>query len=98
MGAPFDELYEVKYRQLSFHTHAGLTGVLGIDKPTFGAICGDAFAIAAKCYEIALDSIITELQLRKATPKIDTKLEVARVAPAAKTDEQREVLRRRLLD
>lgn len=97
LGEPFGELYEVKYRQLSFHAHAGLTGVLGIDKLTLGAICGDAFGIAATCYELVLDSIVTELHIRKANEKIDKKLELARLAPGAKTDEQRAALKQVLL-
>jgi hypothetical protein len=43
LGAPFDELYEIKYRQLSFHTHAGLTGVLGAQ-----AVGGPYAAVAAE--------------------------------------------------
>lgn len=97
VGAPFEELYEVKYRQLSFHTHGGLTGVLGIDAATFGAICGDAFAIAATCYEIVLDSVVTELHIRKAIPKIDKGMELARLLPGASSDEEREALARHLL-
>jgi hypothetical protein len=96
-GDPFEELYEVKYRQLSFHTHAGLTGVLGIDKQTFGAICGDAFGIAATCYEIVLKSVITELHIRKADSKIDKKLDLARLLPGTKNDQERQQLQQALL-
>jgi hypothetical protein len=97
LKAPFEELYEVKYRHLSWQVHAGLTGVLGQPSSTFEAMCGDAFGIAMKCYEEVLDAAIAEYQLQKADPKILNRLKYARVVPFTDGENERAALERELL-
>jgi len=98
IGAPFDELYEIKYRHLSWQAHAGLTGVAGLESGVFTAMCGDAFGIAATCYEEVLGAMIVELQLSKVDPKIWKKLTLARLLPATDGPDQVAQLQRDLLD
>ncbi|HXH40780.1 MAG TPA: DUF5677 domain-containing protein [Thermoanaerobaculia bacterium] len=97
LKAPFEELYEIKYRHLSWQVHSGLTGVLGQPAATFEVMCGDAFGIAMECYEQVLDAMITEYQIQKADPKIHNKLKYARVVPFTDGENQRAALERELL-
>jgi hypothetical protein len=97
LKAPFEELYEIKYRQLSWQTHSGLTALLGQAPETFSAMCGDAIGIAIQCYEQVLDAMITEYQLQNVDVKIRSKLNYARVVPFTDDENERVALEKELL-
>lgn len=97
LGPPFDELYEIKFRHLSWQVHAGLTGVLGLESVAFVAICGDALAIVIKCYEQVLRAMISELKLAQHDPKVLKKLEYARLVPLTSSPGEAAQLQHELL-
>jgi hypothetical protein len=97
LGAPFDELYEVKYRHLSWHAHSGLTGVLGVESMAFAAMCGDALGIAVVCYEQVLASTVKELGIDRKDPWIWNKLKFARLVACTESPAERSQLERELL-
>lgn len=88
LGAPFNETYEVQYPQLSWHIHAGLTGVANLNADTFTAICGAANKSSTDSYEHILQSMIEEFKISIADPKIKNKLEVAKLLPFTKTTQE----------
>jgi len=97
LGAPFDELYEVKYRHLSWQVHPGLTGVLGLESVAFAAMCGDALGIAVICYEQVLAAMISEFRMDETDPKIWNKLKFARLVACTETPAERTQLERELM-
>jgi hypothetical protein len=98
LKAPFDEIYEVKYAELSWYTHAaGLTG-FDLKAETYPVLQGTSFELAARCYAIVLTAVIDEFGLSKANPGIKRHLDYARKVPWTDTDEQVEALQRVLLD
>jgi len=97
LKAPFEEIYEVRYAELSWYTHAaGLTG-FNLKSETFLLLAGCQFALAAKCYAILLTAIIDEFHLSKADARIKGHLKFAHLVPLTDTDEQEDALRRELM-
>jgi hypothetical protein len=98
LKAPFDEIYEVKYAELSWYTHAaGLTG-FHLKAETYPMLQGTSFELAARCYAILLTAVIDEFGLSKADPGIKRHLDYARKVPWTDTEEQAEALQSALLD
>lgn len=98
LKTPFDEIYDVKYAQLSWYTHAaGLTG-FDLKAETYPILQALSFELAARCYVILLTTVIDEFGLSKADPGINRHLDYARMVPMTDTDEQVEALQRALLD
>jgi len=97
LGNPFDELYEVKYAQMSWYTHsAGLTG-FDLKRETYALLAGIYFELAAMCYMVLLTSVIEEFKLAIADDKIKSKMRYAQMIPFTDTDEQLQALERELL-
>jgi hypothetical protein len=97
LGHPFDELYEVKYSQMSWYTHsAGLTG-FDLKRETYPLLAGIYFELAAMCYMVTLTSVIEEFKLAIADEKIKSKMRYAQMMPFTDTDEQLQALERDLL-
>ena len=97
LKAPFEEIYEVRYPELSWYTHAaGLTG-FNIKSETFLLLAGCQFALAGRCYALLLTSIIDEFHLTKADVLIKNRLKYANMLPFTDTDEQQDALKRELL-
>jgi hypothetical protein len=97
LKAPFEEIYEVRYAELSWYTHAaGLTG-FDLQSDTFLMLAGCQFALAARCYALLLTSIIDEFRLSKADAKIKSRLKYANMLPFTDTDEQAHALESELL-
>jgi hypothetical protein len=97
LGAPFEEIYEVKYAELSWYTHAaGLTG-FNLKSETFLLLAGCQFALAARCYALLLTAIIDEFNLSKADARIKSHLKFAHLVPLTDTDEQEDALRKELM-
>ena len=98
LKAPFDEIYDVKYAELSWYTHAaGLTG-FDLKAETYPLLQGTSFELAARCYTIVLTAVIDEFGLLKADPGIKRHLDYARKVPWTDTDEQVAALQKALLD
>jgi hypothetical protein len=97
LKAPFDEIYDVQYAELSWYTHsAGLTG-FDLKANTFPILAGRSFALAAQCYVILLTSVIDEFGLTKADARIKHHLKYAHVVPFTQTDEEEDALNRQLM-
>lgn len=94
--SPFDEIYEVNYPQLSWHVHAGLTGIANLKVETFTLMCGYAFKLAADAYREVLMSMIHKFKIAKANEKIEGKLKAAKLLPFTDTPEEAERLLRAL--
>jgi hypothetical protein len=98
IGAPFEEIYNTSYAQLSWYTHPGVAVVSTLDVSTYPAICGDAYGIAIRCYVETLKFMVGELKLREQDLLIDERLDLARMQAFAADRTQAEALRRALLD
>jgi hypothetical protein len=98
LGPPFEEMYETRYAQLSWHTHPGLAGVINLDASVFPVMCGLAFKIAFDSYAAAIRRIVRELKIRNAVEKIDDKLKLAMMLPFTDSPQDAEELRKALLD
>jgi len=97
LKAPFDEIYDVKYAELSWYTHAaGLTG-FDLKAETYPLLQGVSFELAARCYTILLTTIIDEFDLLKADPGLKRHLDYARKVPFTDTNEQVDELQKALL-
>jgi hypothetical protein len=97
LGPPFDEVYEVKYPQMSWYTHsAGLTG-FDLKRETYPKLAGVYFELAAMCYMAILATIIEEFKLAIADDKIKNKMRYAQMMPFTDTDEQLQALGRELI-
>jgi len=97
LGHPFDEVYEVKYPQMSWYTHsAGLAG-FDIKQKTYALVAGIYFELASMCYMVLLTSVIEKFKLAIADDKIKSKMRYAQMMPFTDTDEQLQQLERELL-
>jgi hypothetical protein len=97
LGHPFDEVYEVKYPQMSWYTHSvGLTG-FDLKRETYPLLAGVYFELAAMCYKALLTSVIDEFKLSVADEKIKSKMRYAQMVPFTDTDEQVQELEQELL-
>lgn len=92
LKAPFDEIYEVNYPQLSWQVHSGLTGVANLKAETFTTMCGQAYILAADSYREVLLAMIEEFKIQKANTMIEGKLKAARMLPFTENPEQVEQL------
>jgi hypothetical protein len=94
---PLEEVYEVKYPQLSWYTHAaGLTG-FDLKASSFEALASSHHYLAAQLYKLLLRAIIEEYQFAKWDRKILDKMKQAELMPFTDTDEELRALDRELL-
>jgi hypothetical protein len=97
LGQPFEEVYEIKYPQLSWYTHAaGLTG-FDLKASSFEALASTHHFLAAQLYKLLLRAIIDEYQLLKSDSKILDKMKQAELMPFTDTDDELLALERELL-
>ena len=97
LGAPFEEMYQVEYPRLSWYVHSGLTGVMGLKRETFVAMCGAAFKSSVDSFEIILLRVIKEFQLEKGNDKIKDKLKAAKLLPFMNSQEEAEEFFRQII-
>jgi hypothetical protein len=90
LGAPFKEIYEVQYPRLSWYVHSGLTGVMGLKKATFVAMCGVALKSSTDSFEIILLRVIDEFKIGMADEKIKKKLAAAKLLPFTNSQHEAE--------
>jgi Family of unknown function (DUF5677) len=94
LKAPFEQLYEVEYPQLSWYVHPGLTGVANLKAETFTYLCSHAFNFAANAYVEVLRAVIRKFKLDKTSENIEQKIKAARLFPFADTPDQVDALTR----
>ena len=97
VGAPFSEIYDVNYAELSWYTHPGVGAIATLDKEVYPLVCGKAYGIAIRCYSETLRFMVRELRLADSDPLIEKKLEFARLAAFSESQTQADQLRRELL-
>jgi Family of unknown function (DUF5677) len=94
---PFGEVYEVRYPQLSWYTHAaGLTG-FNLKAFSFELLAASHFQLAGEFYMILLTAIIDEYELLKVDDKIKSRMKLAQQLPFTDTDDQSKALQRALV-
>jgi hypothetical protein len=97
LGGPFEEMYEVKYAQLSWYTHAaGLTG-FDLKASSFVKLATTHHYLAVQLYKIVLRTIIEKYEFSKWDDKILNKLKQAEFLPFMDTDDEVRELERELL-
>jgi hypothetical protein len=92
LGEPFNELYVRMYRQLSWHVHPGLAGVMNLDASAFPAMCGLALEFSFTSYALVLCAVAKELKIDKAVANIETKTQLAKMLPFTDDEAQAAVL------
>lgn len=97
LEAPFAAMYARHYQELSWHVHAGLTGVANLDADVFPLLVGTSYEVAIESYRLILRAVIDYLKLREQDPIIERKLEFARLLPFAGGPGEVEQLRLELL-
>jgi hypothetical protein len=98
MGMPFTQVYAVNYPQLSWYGHAGITGVINLEKESFRMLAGIAFTVTAEMYMVVLAIIIKQFKINKANDKISDLMTLAKMLPFTDGAIQAEQLRRALID
>lgn len=88
LKAPFDQIYEVNYPQLSWSVHSGLTSVVNLKAETFTTMCGVAFSLMGESYSEVLRTVIREFKIQKVEKEIEKKLNLAKLLPFADSAEQ----------
>ena len=84
LGHPFQEIYESVYKQLSWHVHGGLAGVMSVEPQNFPYLFGISCQIAGYSYLEILKAAIKEFKLSDPTPTIYKELEFAKIRAAVK--------------
>ncbi len=98
LNAPFDQIYELNYAQLSWHVHSGLTSIINLQAETFIAMCGVAFNLTVQSYLEVLLTVIREFRIDKAVEKIEKKLDAAKLLPFTEGPKQADQLLKDLLE
>jgi len=97
LRAPFDEIYEIEYPQLSWDVHSGLTGFVNLRAESFNMVAGKQNKLAGECYIVLLTAIIDEFGIAKADVKVKNKLKLAKMLPFTDGSEQARALELELL-
>lgn len=88
LGAPFHEIYEVNYAELSWYVHSGVVGVAHLNPQIFADLAGVAFIIAYHSYTQILEAVIDEFNFQKVDPAIKTKMTYAKFVPFMQSEEE----------
>ena len=88
LKSPFDQFYAVRYPQLSWFVHSGLTGVVNFHPKAYSLISGLALLLAAESYMLLLSDVIKVMHIGRTKEKIMTMMDLARMLPY--TENQRE--------
>lgn len=97
-GADCTEAYELRYAELSWDVHPGLTGVIGLGADIFPLKCAQALGFATDWYRDILNEVGKHFRLGEVQPQFLQHLELARLLPMTDTDEEREQLAAALLN
>jgi hypothetical protein len=97
LGAPFDEIYNVEYPELSWYVHSDLTGFVNLKAESFNMLAAKQNKLAGECYIVLLTAIINEFSIEKADSKVKNKLKLAKMLPFTDGSEQARALELELL-
>ncbi|MGH9436688.1 MAG: DUF5677 domain-containing protein [Terriglobia bacterium] len=97
LKAPFDEIYEVEYPELSWYVHSGLTGFVNLKPESFSMLAAKQNKLAGECFVGLLTAIIDEFGIAKADAKKKNKLKLAKLYPFIDSPEDRAEAERELL-
>jgi hypothetical protein len=97
VGAPFEEIYNIHYAELSWYTHPGVGAIAKFDASVYPLVCGKAYGIAIRCYVEILKFMIKELALLESDSLIDKNLEFAGMRALATDPAEATHLREALL-
>jgi hypothetical protein len=97
LKAPFDEIYEVEYPELSWYVHSGLTGFVNLKPESFNMLAAKQNKLAGECFIVLLTAIIDEFGIDKADAKKKNKLKLAKLYPFADDPEERARMEQELL-
>ena len=97
LKAPFDEIYEVEYPELSWFVHSGLTGFVNLRAESFNMLAAKQNKLAGECFIVVLTAIIDEFGIDKADAKKKNKLKLAKMYPFIDSPEDRAKVERELL-
>ncbi len=97
LKAPFDEMYEVEYPELSWYVHSGLTGFVNLKAESFNMLAGKQNKLAGECFIVVLTAIIDEFGIAKADDKKKNKLKLAKLYPFMDNPEERAMVEKELL-
>jgi uncharacterized protein DUF5677 len=97
LKAPFEEMYEVEYPELSWYVHSGLTGFVNLRAESFNMLAGKPNKLAGECYIVLLTAIIDEFGISKADVKKENKLRLAKMYPFIDSPADRAQVERELL-
>lgn len=81
LKAPFDEIYEVNYPEMSWYVHSGLTGFVNLQASTLNMMAAKQNKLAGECFVVLLTAIIDAFEIEKTDAKIKNKLKLARMLP-----------------
>jgi hypothetical protein len=97
LQAPFDEIYEVEYPELSWYVHSGLTGFVNLKAESFNMLAAKQNKLAGECFIVLLTAIIEEFGIGKADAKKKNKLKLAKLYPFIDSPEDRAKVEQELL-
>ena len=97
LKAPFDEIYEVEYPELSWYVHSGLTGFVNLKAESFNLLAGKQNKLAGECFVVVLTAVIDEFGIAKADDKKKNKLKLAKLYPFMDNPEERAMVEKELL-
>jgi len=93
----YEEIYEVRYPQMSWYTHAvGVSGFT-LKASSFELLAGSHVALAADIYMIVLAAVIAEYQIEKVDDKVLKRMKLAHQLPFTDTDAEAAALEKALL-
>jgi len=81
LKAPFDEIYNVEYPELSWYVHSSLTGFVNLKAESFNMLAAKQNKLAGECYIVLLTAIIDEFGIAKADAKVKNRLKLAKMLP-----------------
>ena len=93
----YEEIYEVRYPQMSWYTHASGVSGFTLKASSFELLAGSHFALTADIYMIVLAAVIAEFQIEKADNKVLKRMKLAHQLPFTDTDAEAADLEKALL-
>jgi hypothetical protein len=94
---PYEEIYEVRYPQLSWYSHsAGVSGFT-LKASSFELLAGSHFQLAGEFYMMTLTAVIAEYKIEKVDEKVMKRMKLALQLPFTDTDAEAVALEKALL-
>ena len=94
---PYEEIYEVRYPQLSWYSHsAGVSGFT-LKASSFELLAGSHFQLAGEFYTMILTAVIAEYKIEKVDDKVMKRMKLALQLPFTDTGAEAVALEKALL-